>query len=358
MKRFRDRVFRHRVDSRGLPPGTVLDTGGRGSERVVITVFDYDAERCDKYVLPDAGAVADYRDRPTVTWINVDGVHDANALMAFGNLFSLHPLVLEDIAHTGQRPKCEDYGDYLYLVIKMIRYDTEARQIDAEQVSIVLGRGVVLSFQEHRGDVFDAVRERLRLDKGRIRRQGADYLAYSLMDAVVDEYFVILEELGADIEELEDEVLEKVQPQAGRMLRQLRNETILLRRPVWPLRETISILQRSESPLLSNDLNPFLADLYDHTIQVADGVDSLREMVAGLRDTYLATISNRMNEIMKVLTTISTTFIPLAFITGVYGMNFKHMPELQCVWGYPAALGAMALVAGGMLLYFKKKRWI
>ena len=298
------------------------------------------------------------RGKRTVTWVNVDGIHLLAETAAMGDCLELHPLVLEDVANTNQRPKAEDYGDYLYVVLKMLAYDDEANQTTSEQISLVLGPDYVVSFQERPGDVFGAIRERICSAKGRIRKMGADYLAYCLLDALVDNYFVVLEKIGDRIELLEDELVND--PIAGTLheIHNLKREMIFLRKSVWPLREVIGALQRGESKLIQHSTGIYLRDVYDHTIQVIDTAETFRDMLSGMLDIYLSSVSNRMNEVMKVLTIIATIFIPLTFLAGVYGMNFKHMPELQWVWAYPALWLVMLAIALVMLLYFHRRKWL
>ena len=258
---------------------------------------------------------------------------------SWGSATDFHPLVLEDILNTDQRPKMEEYGDYLYIVLKMLHDKGKGNQIEAEQVSLVLGPNFVFSFQESGGDVFDQIRERLRTGKGRLRKMGADYLAYTLVDAIVDYYFVILEKLGERIELLEEELVAHPRTETLKEIHTLKREMIFLRKAVWPLREVISGLQRGESPLVQKTTGIYLRDVYDHTIQVIDTIETFRDMLSGVLDIYLSSVSNRLNPVMKVLTIIATVFMPLTFLAGVYGMNFKYMPELEWRWGYPVALG-------------------
>ncbi len=341
----------------GLPPGSLVFLGDRKVDKVRITLVDYDEERL---VEKEAGSVEEcfpYRDKPSVTWINIDGLHQVDVIEKFGRHFGLHSLVLEDILHTGQRPKMEDFKDYLFIVLQMIYLDAAKTEINAEQVSLILGPNYVLSFQETVGDVFDPVRERIRTARGRIRKMGADYLAYALMDAVVDNYFVVLEKVGEKVEELEEQIVGNTTPKLLRDINGLKRELLFLRRSVWPLREVISCLMRGESPLFAQTNIVYLRDVYDHTIQVIDSAETFRDMTAGMLDIYLSSTSNRMNEIMKFLTIMSTIFIPLSFIAGVYGMNFRVMPELEKTWGYPAILAVMTAVGAGMVLYFRKRKW-
>jgi magnesium transporter len=252
----------------------------------------------------------------------------------------------------------EDYGDYMFVVLKMLRHDVKKDEVQAEQVSMILGPHFVISFQEVEGDVFNLIRDRIRQAKGRIRKMGADYLAYALIDAVVDNYFLILEKFGERMEGMEDELVTNPAPETLQEIHTLKRELIFLRRSVWPLRETISGLQRTESSLIAESTEVYLRDVYDHTIQVIDTVESLRDMVSGMLDTYLSSISNRMNEVMKVLTIIATIFIPITFIAGIYGMNFAVMPELGWRWAYFVVLGVMAAVSLVMVIYFRRKRWL
>jgi len=292
-----------------------------------------------------------------VTWVCVRGLGDVELIRDLGECFDLHPLVLEDILDTGHRPKVEDYQAYLYFVARLFGSADDA--LTPEQVSLALLPGVVLSFEEAGGpDVFEPVRARIRDGKGRIRSMGADYLFYALIDAIVDSYFVALEETGARVEVLEDRVVEDPEPEVLRDIHRLKGRLRLLRESTWPMRDAVSRLERGISDLITPATAPFLRDVYDHTIQVAESAETYREMLLAMLDTYLSSVSNRMNEVMKVLTIIATIFIPITFVAGVYGMNFEHMPELAWPWAYPAALGVMAGVAIGMLIFFRRKRWL
>ena len=349
---------KRRSGKSGLPPGTLIHVGEQKAASVRITVMDYDAERFREHQLPTAQACFEYKETDTVSWINVDGLHDVNVMEALGEHFGLHALTMEDILNTNQRPKFDASESYIYIVLRMLTYDEQAHKINSEQVSLIIGANFVLSFQESVGDVFEIVRDRIRLDKGRIRKMGPDYLAYSLMDAVVDNYFSILEKLGDRIEQLEGRIFAEADGQLIRQVHMLKRELILLRKSVWPLRETINGLQKSESPLISDTTDIYLRDIYDHTIQVIDSIETFRDMTSGVVDMYLSNMSNRMNSVMKVLTIIATIFIPLTFIAGIYGMNFQYMPELRWRWGYAMSLLAMAAVALSMLTYFKRKKWL
>ncbi|OGW48763.1 MAG: magnesium and cobalt transport protein CorA [Nitrospirae bacterium GWC2_57_9] len=352
------RLNRKRTKKAGLPSGSLVYTGERKDEKVSIHVIDYDEQNVTEEDLASVAACIPYRNKPTTTWINVDGVHDAAILERFGECFGLHRLVMEDIMNTDQRPKLEDYGEYLYIVLKMLLAGRNG-EIQTEQVSIVLGANFVLSFQEGlEGDVFNIIRDRIRSGKGRIRKTGPDYLAYSLIDAIVDNYFVILEKLGDRIELLETELIENPTQKTVHKIYQLKRELIFLHNAVWPLREVVSSLGKQESSLVRETTVPYVRDVYDHVIHVIDSIDIYREMISGMLDMYLSSVSNRLNEVMKVLTVIATIFMPLTFVAGLYGMNFKDMPELDWRYGYPAVLGLMAVIAGIMLFYFKRKKWI
>ncbi len=350
------RLFKKMARKAGLPPGTLVQIADAKEEEVKITVIDYDELRFDEAVVEDAAVCLELKDKPTVTWVNVDGVHRVDVLEDIGRCFGLHPLVLEDIANTDQRPKTEDFGDYLFVVFKMLGY--EGGEVATEQVSLILGPNYVLSFQEREGDVFDAVRERIRNSKGHVRRMGADYLAYALVDAVVDNYFVILEQIGERIGVLEEMVAEDPKPETLQNIHDLKREMIILRKSVWPLREVVNALGRGDTPLVRKTTRIFLKDVYDHTIQVIDAVETYRDLLSGMLDLYLSTVSNRMNEVMKVLTVIATIFIPLTFIAGIYGMNFQFMPELSWHWSYPVVWLVMAAVATTMLIFFKRRKWL
>jgi magnesium transporter len=357
----RKKVFnfrKRRSKKTGLPPGTPVYVGERKDEKVRISVMDYDELKYQEKEVKDVEECFQFKDTSTVTWINIDGIHQVDIIEKIGRNFDLHPLIQEDIVNTEQRPKIEDFGNYIYIVLKMVYHDENDGDIKIEQVSLILGENFVISFQEKEGDIFNHVRERIRNGKGRIRNMKADYLAYSLLDAVVDNYFFILEKSGEKIEELEDKVVSQPKPETLQEIHKLKRGMIFLRRSVWPLREVISNLERGESALIQESTRIYLRDVYDHTIQVIDSVETFRDMLSGMHDTYLSSISNRMNEIMKVLTIIATIFIPLTFVAGIYGMNFKFMPELDWRWGYFAVWLIMVAVAVLMIFYFKKKKWL
>jgi len=359
MQNHNKRISRKRSQKAGLPPGSLVHIGRQRAEKAKISVIDYDDTQFAEQSFDSIEACFSFRDKPTITWINIDGIHDSEIIEKIGACYNLHPLVLEDIQNTEQRPKIESYSDYLYIVLKMLYFDDAANAVSTEQVSLIVGKNYVISFQEGlEGDVFGHLRERLRSDKGRARRFGADYLAYSLIDAVVDNYFAILERLGETIELLEEKLVSNPTTTTLHEIHYLKREMIYLRKAVWPLREVVSMFSRTDSDIVHESTRIYLRDVYDHTIQVIDTVESYRDMVSGMLDIYLSSVSNRLNAVMKVLTIIATIFMPLTFLAGVYGMNFKHMPELEWRYGYFMLWGIMLTIAVLMLFFFRKKRWL
>ena len=352
------KLIKKRSKKAGLPPGTLVHIGEKKAGELKVTVIDYNETQFQEREIKTIEECFVFRDKPTVTWINVDGLHQVEVLEKLGECYGFHPLMLEDILNTDQRPKMEDYGDYVYVVLKMLDQSNKNHEVVMEQISLILGPNFVISFQEMEGDLFDPIRERIRNDKGRIRKMGADYLAYTLVDSIVDNYFIIMEKLGEKIEFLEEELVTRPTAETLKTIHQLKREMIFLRKAVWPLREVVSGLQRGESSLIKEPTRIYLRDVYDHTIQVIDTIETFRDMVSGMLDIYLSSISNRLNAVMKVLTIIATIFMPLTFIAGIYGMNFKYMPELEWRWGYPVIWLVVIFIGVSMLIYFKKKRWL
>ncbi len=348
----------------GLKPGEVVFVGEKRVEKVTIEVIDYTESDLTEQHVVNVEECFPFKESSTVTWINITGIHDTDVVEQIGKHFDMHPLILEDIVNTGQRPKIEDAGVHIVVVLKMLYKGDEDGELTAEQVSIVFGKNWVITFQEKPQDVFELVRQRIRRTVPRVRFMTADYLAYALIDAVVDHYFVMLEDVGERIEALEDEIGDSPKQESLATIRNLKKQLIFMRKAVWPLREVIGGLERTESRLIADSTDPYLRDLYEHTVQVIDTVETFRDMVSGLLDLYHTGVSNRMNEIMKVLTIFATIFIPLGFLAGVYGMNFDtgaspfNLPELGLRFGYPMFWGAVIAVAGGLLWYLRRKTWL
>ena len=343
----------------GLPPGTLVHIGDKLAETAKVTLIDYDGDRLEEKSVQSVQELAAFRDRPTVSWIHVDGIHDTALLEQLGSVFGLHPLILEDILNTDQRPKMEDLGGYLFIVLKKFCASADRNgDFASEQISVILGPGYVISLREKEDRLFDPLRERIRTGKGRIRKAGADYLAYSIIDLIVDSYFYVLETLGERIEREEEALLGRPVERTLHAIQRLKRDLIDLRKAVWPLRETIAALERSESPLIHAATRIYLKDIYDHAIQALDTVETYRDMLSGMIDIYLSSLSNRMNQVMKVLTVIATIFMPVTFLAGVYGMNFRHFPELEWAWGYPLFWILCLAIAAFMLILFKRKKWL
>ena len=358
-RKFRMLKFIKKISQKaGSAPGTLVHIGERKTETPRITILDYDDVQLHEKQLERIEEAFPFKDSLTTTWLNIDGVHDVELIEKIGAHFNIHSLILEDIVNTGQRPKADDFETYNYFVLKMLYLDEQNDEVRSEQVSLVLGHNFLISFQETEGDVFALVRDRIRKGKRRIRTHGCDYLAYALIDAVVDHYFVILETIGATIESLEEDLLGEPTPETLQNIHELKRELIYTRKQVWPLREMINTVIRGELSMVREETLVFFKDVYDHTIQIVDTIESYRDVLSGMLDLYLSTISNRMNEVMKVLTIIATIFIPVTFVAGIYGMNFKSMPELEGKWGYLAVwclIGGIALL---MIVFFKRKKWL
>lgn len=341
-----------------MPPGTLLHVGDMRSEKIKISVLSY---RKDDWIEKQYSHVEElFEDQypADVKWVHISGIHRVDIIEKMGNLFNIHPLVLEDIVNSNQRPKLEESKDYIYVVLKMIHYDEGKKNIEFEQISMIIGNHYIISFQENDNEIFHQIRERIKNTNGKIRTKGADYLAYALIDCIVDYYYVALEYLGEKIEGLEDELMLEPGPHVLKEIHNLKTEMLFVRKAIWPLREIINVLSRGDSPLFHQDTLIYLRDVYDHIIQVIDTVEMYRDMVTGMFDIYISSVSYKLNEVMKVLTIIATIFIPLTFIVGLYGMNFKYMPELEWEWGYPAVLLLMALISSMMVIYFRRKKWI
>src|SRR5690554_413147 len=342
--------------ARNLSPGTVKYTGKKVTTITELDIIDYSKDHYHRFKTNDINEAFNYEDSTNITWINVNGLSNTDDIITLGNHFELHPLIQEDIVSTYQRPKIDEYEEYLFIVFKMLHYDDE--KLTNEHISMVVGKDYVLTFQEAEGDVFGDLRERLEHGKGRIRTVGSDYLMFAILDAVVDNYFTVVEFLSNKVELLEDKLFDKKEdPDIAEEIQGLKKDILRIRKAVVPLREVVNRLEKMESPLVEERTNKYIRDLYDHIIQVNESVEIYREMIWSLMDMYMTTISNKMNEVMKVLTVMSTIFIPLTFLAGIYGMNFEYMPELHYKYSYFILLGSMFLVVLAMILYFKKKKW-
>ncbi|WP_211239061.1 magnesium/cobalt transporter CorA [Desulfonatronum lacustre] len=342
----------------GAAPGTMVHVGERMADKTSLRVVTYNAAEVRTWPPRDSAEGIFPSIGQGVTWINVDGLHQVDVVTTLGREFNLSALVLEDILNTDHRPKLEIHDDFLFIVVKMLVPEPARDSFRVEQLSLILGDAFLLSFQESEGDVFDAIRRRITIGKGRIRQSGPDYLAYALLDAVVDNYFLVLETISTELERLEEALLSAPGPSDLHRFHRLRREAILLRRIIWPLREALAGLIRDDSALIKPETRVFLRDVHDHAVQAMDIVESLRDLASSLLELHLSRNSQRMNETIKVLTLIATIFIPLTFIAGVYGMNFEFMPELRWPWGYPLILLFMLGVAVTMLLYFKRRHWL
>ena len=356
--RLRKRIFRNRGREPGLPPGTLVYSGEKPVQPPRVRMLDYDEHKVVERELSSAAECLPFKDANTVTWIDVDSLSDVELLRQFERILGFHSLMLEDILNTDQRPKFEDYGNYIYIVAKMLDYHPGKGEMEIEQISLVLGPNYVITFQERPGDFFDPLRERIRKSLGRIRKMGTDYLAYSLIDIIVDHYFVVLEKLGEKIEQLEDVVSTNPGPKTGSAIHALRREMIFVRRSTWPMRDVVASLQRSDSDLIHDSNAAYYRDLQDHSMQVTDTVDSFRDLLNGMLDAYYATITNRTNAVLKLLALFSAIFMPLTFITGIFGMNFVHFPELEWRYGFQGSLILMAIVIGIMVGFFRWKKWL
>ncbi len=351
----RHRMFRKRHPPMGARPGTLVISPQ--ALPPAIHVIQYDARGVHEEDVHDVTRLRGRTASGGVTWVDVQGLGSEETLRALAEEFSIHALALESVVNVPQRPKVEAHDQHLLVITRMARL-REDRSVDTEQLSVLIGADYVVTIQERYGDVLDPVRERIRQGKGAIRTSGADYLAYAIVDAVIDGYYPILETVGDLLDDLDERVVEQADPAAMGQIHYLKRELLGIRRGLWPQRESLSTLTRDELPFVGQDVRRYLRDSYDHCVQVLDVVETYREVTGGLTDVYLSTIANRQNEVMKVLTIMASIFIPLTFLAGVYGMNFQYMPELHARWGYPMLLVAMALVAAGMLVYFRRKGWI
>jgi len=341
----------------GLPPGSIVYLGEKKVEKVTIKVTEYDEAGAETYEIKSAEEIDPFTDTPQVTWISVCGLHETDFLKQIGEKFKIHPLVLEDILNIDTRPKIEITDDYLFIVMKLVLFNPDQKILETEQVSFILGRSFLFSFSERKDEIFNPIKDRITSQLGKIRKRGSDYLLYALMDIIVDHYFLALEKVEERIELLDDEVINRTEKSHIESIYNLRNLLLHIRRSVYPLREIVNQLIKDDSDLLDESIEPYLRDLYDHTIHITETIEQQREITNGLMEIYLSMMSNKMNEVMKVLTVIATIFIPLTFIVGIYGMNFPNMPEMNWPWAYYAVWGVMIAVVGAMIFFFRKKNW-
>ncbi len=338
-------------------PGTMTYVGNKEAIETKLDVIDYNAENYERFSSTTPEDAFKFVDEESITWFNIDGLSNVEEIEKLGDYYELHPLVMEDIVNTGQRPKIEEYQDYLFIVAKMLYYKNG--EIENEHISMIVGKNYVLTFQESDGDVFDPIRERIETAKGRIRSRGADYLMFALLDSIIDNYFLVIDDMSDRIESLEESLFtSRPSDDITYDIQDLKRNILRIRRAVFPLREVISRLEKMDSDLIDLHTGNFIRDLYDHIIQISENIDIYREMIWGLMDMYMTTISNKMNEVMKVLTIMASIFIPLTFIAGIYGMNFEYIPELQWKYSYFVLWGVMIVVFLLMLYYFKRKKWI
>jgi magnesium transporter len=342
----------------GLPPGSLVHVGEVHDHDHKITVIDFNKNTLRRHTINTIAELLPYKTTDTVTWVIIDGLKDVSIIDDIGQYFDIHALVLEDILNTHQRPKFEELDDYLYIVIKAISLAANEFNVEYEQVSLLLLNKFVFTFKEKPDSLFDSIFTRLNNDKSHLRNLGTDYLTYVIMDSIVDEYFSLQDTFDELIEDIEDELLSNPSSQTLATIQKIKRELIFLRRTVSPLRELLSAIQRSESPLINEKTKRYFGDIYDHAIRVAESMESYRDLIAGMLDIYLSSVSNKMNETMKVLTIFASIFIPLTFIAGVYGMNFEYMPELKWRWGYPALWLVFISVSVFLLKFFKKKDWL
>ena len=342
----------------GLPAGSMIHIGEQKVEEVLLSVINYDEENFEIKAIEEIKDVIPYKYSTAVTWLDVTGLHKPRVLEDIEKYFRIHPLVLEDILNTSKRPKIEFYEDYFFILLKMISFNEEKKEIDIEQISLILGKNFVITFQEREGDIFNPVRERIKNSIMRIRKRGPDYLLYALVDIIIDHYFLLLDKFEETIEDIEEHVINSPDNQIVQHIHDIKRNYILLHKSIWPLKDVINILIREESGFIKEATLPFLRDLQDHIIQIIEIIESHRDMLSGLMDLFLTNTSAKMNKVMKVLTIIATIFIPLTFLAGIYGMNFEFMPELRWQWGYPVIWIIMISIGTTLLIFFKKRKWL
>ncbi|MCB0650094.1 MAG: magnesium/cobalt transporter CorA [Saprospiraceae bacterium] len=343
----------------GLPPGSVVFTGNRKVEKILLHFLQYDATFIEEKELDNHSNIPfQVSTDEKVNWYDIRGIHDTQLIELIGQSFDIHPLILEDIADTHQRPKFDEYESGVFIVIQALAFDQETRQVAREQVAIFFRKGLIVTFQERAEDLLEPVRHRLKGGKGKMRQKGTDYLAYAILDTIVDNYYIVLDNIEDTIETLEEKIVEGQETDSKGEIHALKKELLTVRKSVAPLREAISRFSKTESPFVDESSVIFIRDLYDHTIQVLEIIETYRDMLTGLQDLFISAVSFKMNQVMQLLTLIATIFIPLTFLAGIYGMNFKYMPELHWKYGYYGLLVVMAIIFFGSMYYFKRKKWI
>ena len=345
-------------DTIGQRPGALIHIGEQKVDNVTVNLIEYDSEKINEITNASFEECLESKNKPNVSWVNIIGVHDPNVIKTFGDNFGIHSLHQSNIMNTELRPSVEIFDDHILIMLKMPHYDSQTGKLDLEQISIVLAENHLLTFQEIEDDFFDEIRKRLRDNAGSIRKLKSDYLAYSLIDAIIDSYFLVLEKIGDLTEDLEEVLMQNPTPETMQTIQTLKRRMIALRKAIWPGREIINSLERESTVLISDNTRTYLRDVYNHTIQVTDSIEGLRDVIGGMLDTYLSSVSNRMNEVMKTLTIVAAIFIPITFIAGLYGTNFSYVPELEWEGSYFAMLIVMAIISGAMVAWFKKKRWL
>lgn len=351
------RLFTKKKRPAGLPPGSILFTG-KPTDNFHLSILEYTEEQLIEKNDVSLDVCLEHIHTPSMTWIEVQGISDPTAIASIGKHFKFHPLMIEDILSTGQRSKLDVYEGQVFLVVRLLQFDENTQTLKDEQVSVVFGQNYLISFVEGNEDIFKPIKERLRQGSQRIRSQGSDFLAYTLLDTIVDNYFIVLEKVDKNLDALEIELMHLPKPKTLQQIQHAKVDMIVLRKAVWPIREVVNRFSRLEKPLISEMTQLYLHDIYDHVVQIIDIIEGFRDVVSGMIDIYLSNINIRTNEIMKVLTIVSTIFVPLTFISSLYGMNFDYMPELRLWYAYPIVIGLMLCVAGGMLLFFRRKKWI
>jgi magnesium transporter len=351
------KTLKKRSSKAGKPAGSLIHIGEKKVDKIKIKLIDYNSDKYIEHDFENIEQCFEFKDDKTVSWINIDGIHETEILSKLGDCFGFHPLILEDILNTEQRPKIEDFTDYIYIVLKMIDYDKKIEELSFEQISIIFGKNYLISFQEKPLEIYEPIRKAIKNDESKIRKNGSDYLAYLLMDSIIDNYFGVLENIGEGIENIENRLVRSPSPKTLKEIYNIKRDMLLLRKSVWPVREMISKLERGEILLIESNTRIYIRDIYDHIIQIIDTVETYRDMLSNMIDIYLSSMSNRLNEVMKILTIISTIFIPITFIASIYGMNFIYMPEFTSKWSYPVVWLIILTIIIAMVIYFKRKKW-